>query len=725
MEFKERVDRIDKKFTLIKESYGQSILEAHWHFDHRQTNSLLKGVNTLENIQRVEVLDADNNIFAASGEVTGKYIINKKVKLAFHSRSANKETITLNISASLDEVYQGMYKFITTILISNLVRIFLLAIVMFYIFNHFFVKHLKKIAEAMTQFKEDRNPTPLILDKSNKKETFNELDLLASTFNEMKSEIITSSKELKNINQNLETEVKRRTIMFEKAKDEANHANESKSIFLANMSHEIRTPLNAIIGFSELLSKILVENKQISYLNSIKTAGKSLLVLINDILDLSKIEAGKIDIEKGPCNLKSMLYEIENIFVLKTREKRISFEVTLDKNLPATLNIDEKRMKQVLLNLVGNSIKFTETGYVQLFVTHEGINKVEEETDLNIFIDDTGIGIPEDELENIFESFYQKKGQDQDKFGGTGLGLAICKKLVTQMNGQISVKSIVGRGTQFNLNFPSTKYFNIVDVEKTTDTKLQQTRYNNQKILIVDDVKSNWKLLVELLEGFNLRTLIAENGQEAVDIAESELPDLILMDVRMPVMDGLEATKIIKSTNKTKHIPIIIQSASSTTSERTNILKSGASYYMPKPIDATLLFKYMNEFLSHEYKSDFLSLNENKTEKQDNATLTEEDKKNLSSLSNNDKLDILKEIEESLTPSFLKLKNVLVTSKITSFAKNIQKTGSTYKLQSLIDFGSDLENYSLNHDIKNIQTKMKQYEKITSIIIKQLRDNYE
>jgi signal transduction histidine kinase len=235
------------------------------------------------------------------------------------------------------------------------------------------------------------------------------------------------------------------------ARRDAEAAARAKSAFLANMSHEIRTPLNAVTGFSELLSSLVRDEKQQSYLSAIKSAGKNLLMLINDILDLSKIEAGKLDIHPSRVDLKTILAEIRHIFALQASRKDIQFIIHIEESLPPALQLDEIRLRQILLNIVGNAIKFTETGRIELIVQTVVGNPDKNLLELHISIKDTGIGIPQDELDFIFDTFRQRTGQNNARYGGTGLGLAICKKLVEMMNGRIIVDSVEGKGSTFTI----------------------------------------------------------------------------------------------------------------------------------------------------------------------------------------------------------------------------------------------------------------------------------
>ena len=301
----------------------------------------------------------------------------------------------------------------------------------------------------------------------------------------------------KHIN-HLEDKVKERTTEIEKAnielkyaKIEADKANEAKSEFLANMSHEIRTPLNAVIGISELLSNTIKDKKQQNYMNTINNAGNSLLLIINDILDLSKIESGKTELNYKPIKLHAIFKEIETIFMQEIHNKEIEFFVEIPNDIPELILFDEVRIRQILLNLIGNAVKFTEKGYVKLSI--EAIPSIKHNhVDLRLSIEDTGIGIPKNEKERIFQAFTQISGQSIKKYGGTGLGLSITKKLVEMMNGKISLESEVDKGSLFLVEFANVQ---IVDVqslpEETESSYYWKYKHLGTTILVVDANESH------------------------------------------------------------------------------------------------------------------------------------------------------------------------------------------------------------------------------------------
>jgi len=385
---------------------------------------------------------------------------------------------------------------------------------------------------------------------------------------------------------------KQREQELEIANKTAKEATKSKSEFLANMSHEIRTPMNSIIGFSELLSKMIKDPIQKNYLDSIQTGGKALMAIINDILDLSKIEAGKFQIEKENINPVNLFNEMYTMFNAKINQKNLSFIIDIDKNLPKVIIIDSVRVRQILLNIIGNAIKFTNTGTISLKVKNEFINKEKTILNLKIIITDTGRGIPKEFQEKIFQAFEQTSADDAKIFAGTGLGLAICSKLVKLMDGTIEVQSEVQKGSKFIINLYNINVGNVVKEDK--ELKPLKIDFNKAKILVVDDVLENRKLVTATLANESFSFIEAHNGKEALDIMKDPNNiNLILMDLRMPIMNGYEATIKIKEFS---NIPIVAFTASVMSKDLDQIKEHGFDGYIRKP---AIYNDLINELKNH------------------------------------------------------------------------------------------------------------------------------
>ncbi len=379
-----------------------------------------------------------------------------------------------------------------------------------------------------------------------------------------------------------------------RTKEEADSANTMKSEFLANMSHEIRTPMNAIIGFTDLLAKEIQDSTHKNYVKSVQDSSKILLTIINDILDLSKVEAGKLEIEYQPTNIRSLCDEIYSVFTHKATAKALELLVTVEKQVPSTLIIDEMRIRQIIFNLVSNALKFTKEGSIHIKITTS--SPKENEANLIIEVTDTGIGMDEEEQKHMFEAFSQHSHQSNKDYGGTGLGLAITKQLVTLMQGTITLKSKRDEGSTFIVTFLNVK---ISDKDVSSfNPRNSEIIFEKATVLVADDIKLNRVLIKEYLKDTPLIIIEAEDGQEAVDLVKTNKIDIVLMDIKMPNKNGYEATQEIKSFYK---IPIVAITASviSKQDDTQNLIFDD---FLHKPIKYTDLTSAMCKYLKCEIK---------------------------------------------------------------------------------------------------------------------------
>ncbi|MGB8366361.1 MAG: ATP-binding protein [Rhizomicrobium sp.] len=368
------------------------------------------------------------------------------------------------------------------------------------------------------------------------------------------------------------------------ARDEAQSANRAKSDFLALMSHELRTPLNGIMGMAQVLANTKLDDDQRRHLDVIGQASETLLVLLNDLLDLAKAESGRMTLEPRPTVLSSFVQQIAEHWNSRSALKGIDFEMTVADDLPKVAMLDPVRVKQVLDNLLSNALKFTEKGKVSFGVQTENRDG---QAILRFDVFDTGIGIPAMHQGKIFESFTQADSSITRRFGGTGLGLAICKKLVSQMSGEITLQSTVGSGTQFAVRCPCHPVEDgraILPANPPASAPSQTNTGKRLNILVAEDNAINQKVIAAVLGSLNYDFSIAANGREAIEMLEDEQFDLVLMDMHMPVMDGLAATRAIRArADQLGEIPIIGLTASAMDKDRESCLAAGMSAFVAKP----------------------------------------------------------------------------------------------------------------------------------------------
>lgn len=380
----------------------------------------------------------------------------------------------------------------------------------------------------------------------------------------------------------------------EKEKQVAEEAMKAKQQFLSNMSHEIRTPLNAIIGFTKVLLKTNLNEKQKEYLTAIKISGDALIVLINDILDLAKVDAGKMTFEQIPFKLSDSISSMLHLFETKLFKKKIGLVKDYDHSIPEVLVGDPVRLHQIILNLVGNAVKFTTQGKITVSV--QLVNEDTQSATIKFSVADTGIGIPENELDTIFENFRQASNDTSRMYGGTGLGLAIVKQLVISQGGSLDVKSKQGEGSTFSftLTFKKTDE----PVKKEAEPQLQvEEQIPDIKILVVEDVTLNQLLMKTLLREFGFDHDTVANGRLAIEKIRQQKYDLILMDLQMPEMNGYEATEYIRKELKL-NTPIIARTADVTTTDVEKCRDVGMNDYLAKPIDDKLLYTKIMKFLN-------------------------------------------------------------------------------------------------------------------------------
>ncbi|QIE27870.1 Sensor histidine kinase RcsC (plasmid) [Caballeronia sp. SBC1] len=576
---------IENRLSDIDQSYRDSLSEGLWRLDRQQLQLELDGMLRLADIRAAEVRETGSvasPLVVRAGQRMNDAVISRQFLISYRVHGTQRVLGTLYVEATLSGLYRELAQTALVILVSQAANTFLVALFIIYIFWRLVTRHLATIARLVDRYDFRESPQPFSLQRRQPRRP-DELDRVVAAFHAMGVRLHVAYLDERNAAKQRE------------ALRSAEAANRAKGEFLANMSHELRTPLNGILGYAQILQRDSgLSERQRAGVAVIQRSGEHLLTLIDDTLDFARIEAGKLRLEIVDVALLSLVDAIREIIGVKAEEKQLDYVCAIAPDVPGGVRADARRLRQVLLNLLANAVKFTDSGRVSLLVTQTAYQAIRFE------VRDTGIGIPPDQLRTVFEPFEQV-GNPERRSEGTGLGLAISREFLLAMGGEIHVESVLGQGSTFWFELaPATTGGS--GTSREPDARVA-TGYEGprRKVLVIDDIAVNRTVITDLLSRLGFEIVEAASGDEGLVKAQSERPALIVTDIVMPGMDGLEATRRLRQTPGLTDVPIIVVTASPTGADEKKSLAAGVNAFLPKPVDFGRLLTHIRALLNLEW----------------------------------------------------------------------------------------------------------------------------